>query len=295
VLGKRSRFINSVICALIGLFLAAASVGLSQDKERNSPLAEKTAEAKRKQILKEIAKLKDHEWAGDYFAGDGLGVNTSLTLAPEAGYVFEWHGCLGLYDRNFGAVTSTNNRIQLSFTFPNERKGFQGIAPEFIPVIWKTRHYLVPADDIIGFCNHVNEGEEPRTAVRGFYLLRRGDEKKAVDGLPTVPREFQPYLLSRPIHATITNVAPYVTRPSVVDWKFKDTLVTLNTGASAGLRIGMELVVIQPINIVESVRITKVEDTWSEALMTQTGEDEPGPKIGWELCTRAPWHAAANK
>jgi hypothetical protein len=286
---------NSIIYAAIILSIATASEGFSQNDERRSPRSEKTAEAKRKQILKEIAKLKDHEWAGDYFAGDGLGVNTSLTLAPEGGYVFEWHGCLGLYDRNFGAVTFTNNRIQLSFTFPNERKGFQGIAPEFIPVIWKSRHYLVPADDMIGFCNHVNEGEEPRAAVRGFYFLRRGDEKKAVDGLPKVPGEFQPYLLMHPIHATITNVAPYLTRPSIADWKFKDTLVTLNIGTKAGLRIGMELVVTQPINIVESVRITKVEDTWSEAVMTQTGENEPGPKIGWELCTRAPWNAGANK
>jgi hypothetical protein len=76
----------------------------------------------------------------------------------------------------------------------------------------------------------------------------------------------------------------------VVDWKFRDTPVTLDAGSKEGFRVGMELVVTKPRDTVETVRITKVEETRSEAIMTQTGEEEPGPKVGWRLSTQAPWN-----
>jgi len=50
----------------------------------------------------------------------------------------------------------------------------------------------------------------------------------------------------------------------------------------------MELHVAEPGNIVESVRITKVEESRSEAVMTQIGEDATGPLVGWKLSTQAP-------
>jgi len=262
---------------------------------RTSARAERTAKRMRKQIVSELKTLPDHPWAGEYYAGDGLGVNTSLSIAPKSGFVFEWHGCLGLYDRNYGAVVSTNDRLRLSFTFENQQKGFQGIAPELIPVQWGERRYLVPADDVVGFCNRVNDGSEPRDGAHGFFLLRKGDEKKQVAGSPKVPKEFEPYLLSEPIVAEIVSVRAYKTRPSVVEWKFKDTPVILNAGSKKGLRPGMELLVTKPSNVVESVRITKVTENQSEAVMIQAGEDEPGPKAGWRVSTRAPWRVLKVK
>jgi hypothetical protein len=136
----------------MAVLLASSAIAHSQDREKHSEKAQRVAKLKREKILQEIQKLGPHDWAGEYYAGDGLGVNTSLVLAPSSGYVFEWHGCLGLYDRNYGVVAWTNSRVCLSFTFENTRKGFQGIAPELIPVPWGARQYLVPADDIIGFC-----------------------------------------------------------------------------------------------------------------------------------------------
>src|SRR6185436_12407323 len=177
---------------------------------------------------------------------DGLGVNMSLSISPKSGFVFEWHGCLGLYDRNYGAVTLTNERVHLSFTFENKQQGFQGIASDLIPIPWGKRRYLVPADEMVGFCNHVNDGTEPRDGIHGSELLRRGDEKKPVSGLPKVPKEFHDYLISKPIVAEIISVGAYKTRPSVVDWKFKDTPVVINVGSDKGLRPGMELLVTEP-------------------------------------------------
>lgn len=285
------------ICLLLSLMLVFANVGFAagQEQAKLSASAESTARSKQQAILAEIKKLKSHEWAGEYYAGDGLGVNTSVVIAPKSGYVFEWHGCLGLYDRNYGSVTWTNDQIRLSFTFANQRKGFQGIAPELIPISWGARRYLIPADDVVGFCNNINEGREPRNSSHGFYLLHQGDEKKMVTGFPKVPSKYQDYLLAKPIEATIIAVSPYTTRPSVVDWKFKDTTVTIDVGARQGLRVGMELAVTKPQDTVESLRVTKVEETRSEAVMIQVGEEEPGPKAGWRLSTQAPWNSGRTK
>lgn len=219
-----------------------------------SAIADKTAKIRREAILAEIKKRGTHDWAGEYFAGDGLGVNIALTIAPRSGYVFEWNGCLGLYDRNYGAVTSTNGRIRLSFTFDNRREGFEGIAPEFVSVSWGRRRYLIPTDKVVDFCNSVNDGREPRTGAQGSHLLRRGDEKKKAAGFPRVPKEFRAYLLTKPIEATIIAVGPRAVRPGASGLRFKDTKVTLNAGTQQKLRAGMELFVIKPEKTVESVR-----------------------------------------
>ncbi|MEN6450205.1 MAG: hypothetical protein ABFC96_06925 [Thermoguttaceae bacterium] len=258
--------------------------------DKISEKAEKTAATFRKSIEAEIKTLKKHDWAGQYYEGDGLGVNVSLGLAPKSGFLFEWHGCMGLYDRNYGAVSFDKGKIHLSCTLPNKRKGFQGIAEEFTPIAWGERKYLVPSDDIVGFCNDVNDGSEPRKGMHGSYLLRDGDEKKEAKGVPTVPAEFRPYLLSHPVEAEIVVVGNATTRPSVCEWKFKDTPVVLNRGKKQGLLKGMKLHVTKPNNVVESVEITKAEDERCEAVMTQVGEKEAGPQVGWKLSTRCRWN-----
>lgn len=269
----------------------------SDDAELNAKLssrAKRRATALRLKILAEIKKGSVPEWAGEYYAGDGLAVNMALVLAPASGYVFEWHGCLGLYDRNYGAVQWTNNIVRLSFTFRNTRKGFQGIAPEFLPISWGPRRYFVPTDNIIGFCNEVNQGSEPRMAARGSFLLRKGDEKKTVTGWPNVPAEYRSCLFAKPIDASIVAIGSTTIRPSAAEWKFKDTLVTIDAGSAKGLRAGLELIVIRPENLVESVRLTKVEEHRAEGIVTQIGENESDPAPGWRLSTRAPWHEATR-
>ncbi len=269
--------------------LAGVACAAKDEDPRFSDDAEKTAQSRRAAIEAEIKGLGEHPWAGEYYEGDGLGVNVFVTLAPQAGFVFEWHGCGGCYDRNYGAVTSDGDRISLDFTFENNREGFRGLANNFVPIRWGERRYLVPADDIIGFCNNVNSGTEPRNGVHGSYLFRRGDEKTKVTGFPSVPEKYRPCLLTEPINAEIASVAKFTTRTSLADWKFKDTPVTLNVGSTAGVRVGMELYVTQPDDMVESVRITKVDEDRCEAIMTQMGETEPAPKVGWRLSTLPRW------
>lgn len=143
----------------------------------------------RRRINAENCEHENHPWAGDYFAGDGLGFKGSFVISPTLGFAFEFRGCLGLYDQNYGVVTYANDRLHLSFAFEHENNGLQCIAPVLIPVIWDSRRYLIPANDVVGFCNDINSGVEPRGAINGNYLLRRGDERKPVRALPQLPDE----------------------------------------------------------------------------------------------------------
>src|SRR5947207_285545 len=114
-----------------------------------------------------------------------------------------------------------------------------------------------------------------------------------VAGFPQVPSEYQPYLLASPVEATITMIGTPVTHAGSCDLKCKDTPVVLDAGATKALRVGMELIVTDPSNVAESVRITKVEPDHSEGMMTQIGEETRGPKPGWRLSTRLPLLTAA--
>lgn len=282
-------------------FVAAFTVGMTSAvaQERDDPKFSSKAESKAKnlkrQIQEEIGHRKNHEWAGEYYEGDGLGENVTFTIAPKHGYVFEWRGCLGVYDRNYGSVTITNSRILLSFAFTNKQEEFAGVANEFMLIPWGDRKYVVPANDVVGFCNDVNSGREPRKQAYGRYLLRRGDEAKKVSGNPTVPSKFQTCLLKEPIEASITRILKTSTRPSRADFQFNDATVAINAGKKQGLRPGMELYVTDPDRLVETVTVLSVVEDASEGIITQTDKDDPTPQVGWKLSTSPPWRAAFRR
>src|SRR5256885_5650535 len=202
------------ICCVLAL-LAGSLLSLprySQIHESEQKLTDASiaaSEEQTKRIQLELRHLKNHDWAGEYFFGDGLGVNVSLALAPDSGFVFSWRGCLGLYDLNYGEVEFSDGTIKLRFKYPNKRVGFEGIAPEFLPVRWGKRRYLVALDRMVDFTNAINAGTEPNTLFggqSGRFLLRRGDEKGQVAGQPNIPAEYRSYLLASPIKAKISSV-----------------------------------------------------------------------------------------
>ena len=288
------RFLHVAVALLVTApsgHLAGQAIADAPDAQLDVKLsrkAEREANAMRREVAWEISRKRSHPWAGEYYAGDGLGVNTTLLIAPDAGFVFEWHGCLGLYDRNFGKVAWSNSVIELSCTHPNSRRGFQGIASNLVALSWGVRSYLIPADDLIGFCNEVNQGGEPRHVGRGVYLLRKGDESKTVEGFPNVPDEYRRYLLAKPVDAAISAISSHVVRSG--SRKLKDTLVTIDRGANHGIRAGMGLFITNREAIGTSVRITKVEADRAEGIVMQILEDDPMPRVGWRVSTRAPWH-----
>lgn len=281
-----------VVLLAMGFLLASDSKIVPQ----KSTGAETEAERRRTLIQAEISGMTKHPWAGEYYKGDGLGENCHLSISPRQGYVFEWHGCLGLYDRNCGSLSVQGHELQLQYTLPSQRRRGLGLAPILVPVTWGDRHYLVPNDEIIEFCNAVNIGSE-RGWESGRFFLRRGDPTETPTGDPHVPEEFKPYLLQKPIDAKILSVGKYTTEPSVVEWKFKITPVTIDAGSDSGLRVGMKLRVLEPPtpSAHQTVEITKVEQNRSEGVVEQMGEDEPDPVVGSRISTRDPLYDKLRK
>ena len=74
--------------------------------------------------------------AGDYYFGDGLGVNCSLKVEPGGRFSFGWRGCLGVYDQNTGQAKVEVGHLILKPEKPNVREGFRGTATDLIPVRW---------------------------------------------------------------------------------------------------------------------------------------------------------------
>lgn len=146
------------------------------------------------------------EVAGEYYFGDGTGVNCTFKFSAAGKFSFQWQGCLGTYDKNEGTFTVKNGILTITPKKPNLRDGFRGTPTEFFPVAWGSRRYLVPTNDMVEFCSAVNEGTEPRSGSWGHYYLRRNDWDKAVTGRPTVPEQWTKYFLNKPVHGKITEL-----------------------------------------------------------------------------------------
>ena len=238
-------------------------------------------------IRDELVTLPDHPWSGEYYCGDGLGVNLRLLLAPAAGFVFTWNGCLGTYDRNYGAVTSDDaGRVLLHCEFPNDRRGFQGTATVFVPVRWGERQYLVAEDEMLDFCNAVNSGLA-RSAERPRFLLRYDPSgtPPRVDGDPRLPPQYQSLLRRAPIRGSVRSVGPRTTTRSAGGTEFHTTEITLDVGRAHGVFVGMELFVERP-EVFDTVRVASVGEHFAVATITQICRPTPRPKTGWQVSSR---------
>jgi len=276
------------------VFAQETSTGLGRDEKKFTPTAEANWQVRYDAIQTELSNLGEHQWAGTYYYGDGLGVNARLTLAPQSGFVFIWTGCLGVYDRNFGDIVEVDHgHLKLNPTFENLQQGFQGFAEELVPVTWGQRQYLIPVNNVVGFCDAVNSESEPRRDAYGSYFLRRGDEKKPIQGVPAIPKEYQAYLLKEPIIAEIIAVKEAIMDEGIDGWIFHKTEVTLNVGRSKGVLPGMLFRLYEPRNFRTTCQanVLSVDEHTSTVLINQgsNARENPNPPTeGWKLTTGLP-------
>src|SRR6267154_672380 len=89
---------------VLASFLICQGVALCQEKtvEPSSSASDQAVQIHSKLIGDELAKGTSDEWSGEYYYGDGLGVNVTLVMGPTTGFVYRWDGCLGNYDQNYG-------------------------------------------------------------------------------------------------------------------------------------------------------------------------------------------------
>ena len=231
-------------------------------------------------ILEELAGAELDEWTGEYQFGDGLGVNVRLLFAPKAGFVYSWSGCFGQYDLNYGGIEWRKNGLSLRLERPYKHEAHRGLPSELIPVRWGERHYLIAPDNMINFANAVNAGFEPCPPCLRF-LLKTGDEHKAVAGGPDLPDQFKHYLLEEPIDARVLSLGE--TRAG----EERITRLIVDKGSMHGMFPGMKLHASQPRYLLAEIIVTRVDTQASEITIEQFDPDDPLPSLDWTFSTRA--------
>jgi hypothetical protein len=242
----------------------------------DSPEAEAEAKARRARIEEELRGLEGHPWAGEYRRGMGLGFSSRFSLSPATGYVAETHSCTGLVSRGYGSLAEEAGALSFHSHLAPDKPPMR-----FLLVRWGERSYLVHPDDLVGFCNEVNSGWEPRTFDLGGTLLRTGDEQKPAPGDPTVNGQRVSCVLAGPVQARVTDVGPekrvteYGLEQRVVD-------VTLDIGRRRGILPGMWFDALVEGDQ-RQAKILDVDGEFSRARIQLPDQDRsPPPRLGDE-------------
>jgi hypothetical protein len=279
------RTFFAIVLVLAGCFSASRTTSQTGiDRERISPTAQAEFAIHSKSIRAELLEPNLPDWAGDYYHGDHLGENVTLSIAPRSGFAYVSSGDLGVYDLNYGEVEFADGKLKLKLKYPNDHKNIHGIDESFLPIRWGVRHYLIPADSVVKFANEINWGAEPNVSNGGdsyYFLLKRGDEKMSVKGHPDLPDEFAGFILNKPVRANISSVVE-----SHSENDCRTTSVTLNVGTANGLLVGMELKVIYPFQTDGTATITSITEHSATATIKQYGRKNPQPKTSWKLSTK---------
>lgn len=282
-----STAIFAMICVVGTLALVPVALSASQETQQPDGAA---AEHRQASIREALSKLGPHPWAGEYYRGDGLGENISMSLAPDAGVSVIWTGCLGLYGANQGSIVERDGVLALQYEAPN-RKGSGGFPDTLRSVHWGERRYLIPDDKRIDFVNDINLGREPRTRPYGRVLLARGDEVKQAPGFPDLPEHFRNLIRATPLQVGVRVAQRGEYKQVGEGLCLSSYQLTLDHGLHDGLVEGVELRVVSPNKSVENVVIRKASDTQSEAQWEHWDidckADGPVPDRSWRLTTGA--------
>lgn len=223
-------------------------------KEGGRGVGEEDVTRRREKIQEELETLDGSGVWGIYTQGDGL-TNISLYVAPKSGVAYTFRGCMGLYDANFGDIVHVDGRtvfLDLAVDPASNRRwypaglGCRVMSDEWCVVDWGDRRYMIPSSQMIPFCNAVNHGgpvdfpsrptgeSDRRAAPWAFRNWERPEE------LPSVPEEYRPFLLERPLHARILRTSePDEVGEYASGEPEYHVLAEIDVGRSAGLLPGM--------------------------------------------------------
>ena len=237
--------------------------------------------------ISETKKANDHLWAGDYYKGDGLGMNIYLSLSEKGKFEYQWYGCLGLYDSNFGNVTYEDGKLDFDCQeYRLKSLNFIDTGVKFVLVKWDQRSYLIPETKMTDFCNAINDGTEPRDRVHGYFLLRKDDYKKTVKGAPDLPDKYLKMLLNEPIEATVISIET----PQIKEFGKKlmriQTPVTLDVGTNQGVFIGLQFHTVGRRFMFGKADVVEVKAETCRAFFTDISENISPPPVGLKFSTQ---------
>lgn len=266
----RQHFLLSLFLPIaIGASLACAAsanpaspqTGNSQDVAIQKAFLH-AVDAQRAAIDEENARTRPRiAWAGDYYSGDGLGANVSLSIAPHSGVAATWQGCLGTYMANKGAVIpKADGSLLLKYEEANDPKGI-GFANHVVPVAWGERMYLISEKELPAFASAVNLGDEPRKDAHGTFLMRQGDESRKVYGMPVLPRAQRSLIRETPLEVGVISAKRLPdNHGDHFECRYR---LQLDHGANDGLAVGMDL---RPTGSCPSGRVTLEQVTPTRAV-----------------------------
>lgn len=230
--------------------------------------AEGEIDARQVRIEEELPTITDsdlpadhwaREWAGEYYVGDGLGMNVRILVAPKSGIVYTWHGCLGLYDGNHGDVIESfdldkdgkADGLKINWSL-HPKSGYDYNSEQYYFVRWNgadgkvARHYLVPESQLLSMVNDYNEGGYARDGMYSAPLKsdpssnRPRAASKPVVGAPQLPDKWAKLLLTSPVDAKVTHASEPTFRNVTGNVNGTFAKVTFDKGSEDGLYLGLK-------------------------------------------------------
>ncbi len=232
----------------------------------------------REQLKKELAHGEHQPWEGEFLRG---AYEVEFLHLSNGRYTRDGHRYAG----DMGAYTVKDSVIALRSLSPSEGRELD---TDLVVVPWGKRIYLVESHWMIHFCNQVNSGDEPRNGYRGLSFLKEGGWDLEVDGQPSIPLEFQGYLLTSPVTASIRSfgeerkAVPIVGRPRTFD----GMMAILDCLRSKELKPGMELfsAKVEGITIAHVLNVS--DDAVDVLLEKQFDNEQRSPAVGSEFSSR---------
>lgn len=169
------------------------------------PEVDPVAEEHRRRILVDLSAGGHEAWAGTYQHSNGF-EHRVLDLSPR-GFFYEYSHCTGTGELAYGEIASVQGAlIRLKPLFrvvadepraeePTRRTDFR-FEEELYSIPWGDERFLIPASLMPEFCSKAKAGGFHSMKYADYpYQVRPGVEFRRhapdVEGLPTVPPEFQ--------------------------------------------------------------------------------------------------------
>ncbi len=309
-----------IIATLLTVSLHAALLRAHQDRPVDEQAAESAAapvdlrdrkrmqeygaaiEQRRGRIMAEVKALRERdekadspdqawarEWAGEYYCGDGLGMNVTICIAPKAGVTYTWYGCLGLYDANQGEIVShEEGELRTRLELDPKRSSWGFMSERLYLVRWGERHYLVSEGEMRDVCEEYGPGSDDFSRLR-HAPLRRADRDKPIGGRPEFPPSIARALAAKDVEAAIAGIEP-VPKPQGLHGRVRAT-VTISAGDAAGVYPWMQFRPAEaPGTAPWIITIDSVTDETATGELVMSPGADPAtelPKLGQRVTTRS--------
>ena len=167
------------------------------------PSAESAFESRYRAVLAGLDAEKQEEWAGVYRCQGNSSTTVTLYLSFSNGFAWREQGPHWWQNgKGYGGATMKDGKVTLATEGVIEQPPPSGPPSSYRPLpgclgadLYQVRgggrHYLVPSDRMINFCEVFNSGN---LGDLNQFLLKDGDDQADISGRPDVPEWYVRFL-----------------------------------------------------------------------------------------------------